>query len=52
MNGLVQDIDKNTSLSLDPWHAFFIICGALTAVSGVTFFFFFFSLMPSGPKDA
>ncbi|KAF9692789.1 hypothetical protein EKO04_008999 [Ascochyta lentis] len=56
MNGLAQvvgcllmyGIGKNTSLSLDPWRTLFIVCGALTAASGVAFFF----LMPNGPKDA
>ena len=56
MNGLAQvigcllmyGIGQNTSLSLDPWRTLFIICGALTAASGVAFFF----LMPNGPNDA
>lgn len=45
---LMYGIDKNTSLTLAPWRIMFIICGALTAASGVLFFF----VMPSGPKDA
>jgi hypothetical protein len=56
MNGLAQvigcllmyGIGKNTSLSLAPWRVLFIVCGAMTAASGVAFFF----LMPNGPKDA
>jgi hypothetical protein len=56
MNGLAQvigcllmyGIGKNTSLSLDPWRTLFIVCGAMTAASGVAFFF----LMPNGPNDA
>lgn len=56
MNGLAQvigcllmyGIGKNTSLSLAPWRTLFIVCGAMTAASGVAFFF----LMPNGPNDA
>lgn len=56
MNGLAQvigcllmyGIGKNTSLSLAPWRVLFIVCGAMTAASGVAFFF----LMPTGPNDA
>ncbi|KAF3046888.1 hypothetical protein E8E12_005546 [Didymella heteroderae] len=56
MNGLAQiigcllmyGIGKNTSLTLDPWRTLFIVCGAMTAASGVAFFF----LMPNGPNDA
>ncbi|KAL5410026.1 hypothetical protein PMIN04_010796 [Paraphaeosphaeria minitans] len=56
MNGLAQvigcllmyGIAKNPSLSLAPWRVLFIICGALTAASGVVFYF----AMPDSPKDA
>ena len=56
MNGLAQvigcllmyGIGKNVSLSLAPWRVLFIVCGAMTAASGVAFFF----LMPNGPNDA
>ena len=45
---LMYGIGKNGSLPLDPWRTLFIVCGALTAASGVAFFI----LMPTGPKDA
>lgn len=56
MNGVAQvvgclimyGIGKNTSLTIAPWRVLFLVCGALTVVAGITFFFF----MPGGPKDA
>ncbi|CAH0054052.1 unnamed protein product [Clonostachys solani] len=56
MNGLAQvlgclimyGIGKNTSLPLQPWRTMFLVCGALTVSAGIGFF----TLMPSGPKDA
>ncbi|KZF20284.1 pantothenate transporter [Xylona heveae TC161] len=56
MNGLAQvigsllmyGIGKNHALSLAAWRVMFLICGALTALSGVIFFF----AMPSGPEQA
>lgn len=56
MNGIAQivgcllmyGIGKNSSLSIAPWRVLFIICGALTSVSGVIFYIF----MPNGPRDA
>ncbi|KAF4122828.1 Major Facilitator Superfamily [Geosmithia morbida] len=56
MNGVAQvlgcllmyGIGRNSSLSIAPWRVMFLVCGALTTVSGVAFFI----LMPHGPKDA
>jgi MFS family permease len=56
MNGLAQvvgsllmyGIGKNPSLSLEPWRVLFIICGAMTALCGIVFYF----IVPSGPDDA
>ncbi len=56
MNGIAQTlgcllmygIGKNTTLALAPWRTLFLICGLITAASGVGFF----TLMPSGPSDA
>ncbi|KAG9250219.1 major facilitator superfamily transporter [Emericellopsis atlantica] len=56
MNGVAQvlgcllmyGIGKNTALGLAPWRVLFLVCGALTAASGVAFFL----LMPGGPRDA
>lgn len=56
MNGLAQiigcllmyGIGKNKALTLAPWRVLFIVCGAMTAASGVAFYF----LMPNGPNDA
>ncbi|KAF2013939.1 major facilitator superfamily transporter [Aaosphaeria arxii CBS 175.79] len=45
---LMYGIGKNPSLTIQPWRVMFIVCGALTAFSGVLFFF----LMPNGPKNA
>ncbi|KAI0469788.1 major facilitator superfamily transporter [Xylariaceae sp. FL0804] len=56
MNGLAQvvgcllmyGVGRNGSLALQPWRTMFLICGALTTVTGVAFYFF----MPNGPRDA
>lgn len=56
MNGLAQTlgcllmygIATNKALGIAPWRTLFLVCSALTVVSGVVFY----SFMPSGPKDA
>ncbi|PLB45830.1 MFS general substrate transporter [Aspergillus steynii IBT 23096] len=56
MNGLAQvigcllmyGIGKNSQLGLAPWRVMFLVCGALTTLSGVLFTV----LMPNGPQDA
>jgi MFS family permease len=56
MNGIAQVIGcllmygvaRNSSLSLQPWRTLFLICGAITSVAGIAFYF----IVPSGPKDA
>lgn len=56
MNGVAQVIGcllmygvaRNSSLSLQPWRTLFLICGAITSVAGIAFYF----LIPNGPKDA
>lgn len=56
MNGIAQvvgcllmyGIGKNTSLVLAPWRVLFVVCGALTSVAGLAFYFH----VPNGPNDA
>lgn len=56
MNGIAQivgcllmyGLGKDTSLSIAAWRVLFLICGALTSVTGIVFYIF----MPNGPKDA
>lgn len=56
MNGLAQSVGamlmygvgKNGSLSLQPWRVLFLICGAMTALCGVVFFF----VIPNRVNDA
>lgn len=56
MNGLAQvagsllmyGIGKTSHSAIAPWRLLFLVCGALTIVFGVVFFF----AMPNGPQDA
>ena len=56
MNGLAQvigclimyGIASNTAITMEPWRALFLICGAMTVFAGIGFFV----LMPNGPNDA
>lgn len=56
MNGLAQvlgsllmyGIGKTVASGIEPWRVLFLVCGALTIVFGIIFYF----AVPVGPKEA
>ncbi|KAH8653175.1 membrane transporter [Tricladium varicosporioides] len=45
---LMYGIGQNNNLTMAPWRIMFIVCGVLTSITGIIFYF----LMPSGPETA